>query len=421
MIGRRNRYKYDAITVIVCIALLAAVLIGISLFVFPDLFKVEKHNENIYKKGESLISDMLHEGEEIRGVYVATVSNINYPSSRNLSPSELISEIDGIITTCQKAGLNTVVFQVRPSCDAFYNSSLFPSSVYLTGTQGEPAEIDVFQELITRAHEKDIAVVAWVNPLRVTTPGTDINDLAANNPARMNPEYCVEYADAIYFDPAYDAVCEIVARGCAEIASNYDADAILFDDYFYPYPKDGEVFDDLRSYELYANNESIGDWRRDNVNRLIKKCYDAIKVSDEYCLFGIAPFGIWSNDNGLNNGSHTRGLDAYNEIYCDALAWAEGGYVDFLAPQIYWSFDSQAAPYGHLVDWWKDRLSETDVFLMTSNAGYRASEWEDPTELANQLEYNRKLGYKGALIYSYASLTESDGKVISCLSRAYSE
>ena len=417
----RRRYRSGIITAVICVAVLSAFLIGVSLFVFPDLFKPQENKEAPYKKGESLVSDMIREGEEIRGVYVATVSNINYPSSRDLSVSELVSELDGIIDTCLQTGLNTVVFQVRPSCDAFYDSSIFPSSVYLTGEQGSPAEIDVLQELVTRAHEKDIAVVAWVNPLRVTSSGTDINTLAPGNPARMNPEYCVEYAGALYLDPAYDAVCETVARGCAEIASNYAVDAILFDDYFYPYPKDGQAFDDSRSYQLYAEGMDIDDWRRENINRLIKKCYEAIKVSDEYCLFGVAPFGIWSNNDGQNGGSDTRGLDAYNEIYCDALAWAEGGYVDFLAPQIYWSFDSAAAPYGHLASWWNERLLETDVFLLSSNAGYRASEWEDPAELEKQLEHNRTLGYKGALIYSYASLTETDGRVISCLSRAYSE
>ena len=418
---RSRRYRSAIITAVICTAILSAFLIAVSLFVFPDLFNPEEEKEAPYKKGESLISDMIRNGRDIRGVYVATVSNINYPSSRDLSTSELISELDGIIATCLQTGINTVVFQVRPSCDAFYDSSIFPSSVYLTGQQGDQAETDVLQELITRAHENSIAVVAWVNPLRVTTSGTDINALAPNNPARMNPEYCVEYANALYLDPAYDAVCETVARGCAEIASNYAVDAILFDDYFYPYPKDGQEFDESRSYQMYGDGQNIGDWRRENVNRLIKKCYEAIKVSDEYCLFGIAPFGIWSNNDGQNGGSNTRGLDAYNEIYCDALAWAQGGYVDFLAPQIYWNFDSAAAPYGHLASWWNERLSETGVFLLSSNAGYRVSEWEDPSELANQLEYNRALGYKGALIYSYASLTEEDGRVISCLSRAYAE
>jgi len=418
--GRRKKHRTELITTALCIALLAALLIGAALFVFPDLFDSRPKDEPRYKQGESLISDMLRDGDEIRGVYVATVSNLNYPSSRDLSAAELISELDAIIDTCLDAGLNTVVFQARPACDAFYDSSIFPSSVYLTGAQGAEPEIDVLGELVSRAHEKNVAVVAWINPLRVTTSGSDINALAETNPARMNSEYCVEYAGALYLDPAYEAMRETVARGCAEVASNYDVDAILFDDYFYPYPKDGEQFDDSRSYQLFADGKDTDDWRRDNVNLLIEKCRDAIKTVDEYCLFGVAPFGIWSNDNGYNGGSPTKGLDAYNEIYCDALTWAKNGYVDFLAPQIYWDFDSKAAPYGALAEWWRSALADTDVILFTSNAGYKAAEWSDPDELANQIEYNRALGYKGALIYSYASLTESESRVISCLADLYS-
>ncbi len=417
----RRRRKMNIIPTVIAVVAIALALIAAALFVFPDLFSRTANEKTPYKKGESMISDFIEAGKEIRGVYIATVSNINYPSSQNLSDSELISELDGIIDTCTSVGFNTVVFQVRPASDAFYDSTVYPSSAYITGSQGQKPGIDILKELVTRAHEKNIAVIAWVNPLRVTSSGTDTSLLAANNPARFHPEYCVEYGNAIYLDPAYEGVRETVARGCAEIASNYDVDAILFDDYFYPYPKDGEEFDDSASFAQYGGDTARDDWRRKNVNSLVEKCYDAIKAADKYCLFGIAPFGIWSNDNGINGGSNTRGLDAYNEIYCDALAWAKGGYVDFLAPQIYWSFDTAAAPYGHLADWWHSALEETDVALLSSNAAYRTSEWSDPNEIAKQIEYNRTLGFKGALLYGYAAVEDNENNVISCLSSAYSE
>ncbi len=418
---RRRRRGMNMIPVIAVIGVIAAALIAAAVFVFPGLFDGSAAKGSPYKKGESMIADFFESGEEIRGVYIATVSNINYPSSQSLSDAELISQLDGIIDTCTSVGFNTVVFQVRPASDSFYKSTVYPSSAYISGAQGSAPGIDILGELIERAHEKNIAVVAWVNPLRVTTSGTDTSVLAANNPARLHPEYCVEYGNAIYLDPAYGWVRETVARGCAEIAANYDVDAILFDDYFYPYPQNGEEFDDAESYAMFGGGADRGDWRRENVNSLVKKCHDAIKAADKYCLFGIAPFGIWSNNNGFNGGSDTRGLDAYNEIYCDALAWANGGYVDFLAPQIYWSFDTMAAPYGRLADWWKQALAETDVVLLTSNAGYRTSEWADPNEIANQIAYNRELGFKGALIYGYAAVENNENNVISCLSSVYSE
>lgn len=421
MVRRRKTDKKNIILTVCVIFVFAAALVSAAYFVFPDLFFGELFDGDDYKNGESMISDFLEADEEIRGVYIATVSNINYPSSQGLSDTELISELDAIIDTCTDIGFNTVVFQVRPSSDSFYNSTVYPSSSYITGKQGTAPDIDILAELVERAHNKDIAVIAWVNPLRVTSSGTDTSVLAGNNPARMHPEFCIEYGGALYLDPALEGVRETVARGCAEIAANYDVDAILFDDYFYPYPKDGEEFDDSESYAQYGSDMDFGDWRRSNINSLVEKCYDAIKSANKYCLFGIAPFGIWSNNDGTNGGSDTRGLDAYNDIFCDALAWAEGGYIDFLAPQIYWSFDTEAAPYGHLADWWINALAETDVTLLTSNAGYRVSEWSDPDEIANQIEYNRECGYSGALIYGYAAVVSDENNVISCLSTAYAD
>lgn len=421
MVRRHRRDKKNIALTVLVVAVIAASLLFAVRFVFPDIFTGTVSDGNAYKKGESMISDLIAEGEEIRGVYIATVSNINYPSSQGISNEQLCAELDAIIDTCKNVGFNTVVFQVRPASDSFYKSTVYPSSAYISGTQGLAPDIDILQELIDRAHSENIAVVAWVNPLRVTSSTTDTSKLAASNPARLHPEYCVEYGGALYLDPALEGVRETVARGCAEIASGYDVDAILFDDYFYPYPKDGEKFDDSASFAEYNGSLTLDDWRRENINMLVKECHDAVKAVDKYCLFGIAPFGIWSNNNGFNGGSDTRGLDAYNDIYCDALAWAKGGYIDFLAPQIYWSFDTSAAPYGVLADWWIKALAETDVTLLTSNAGYRVSEWSDPQEIANQIEYNRELGYKGALIYGYTSVINDENGVVSCLASAYTD
>ena len=425
-----------AILFAVCFAVTAAGLISGALFVFPGLFTGESGEADLPigdrtaakpvpdagdgEAEDSLLAKMLSDGTEIAGVYVATVGNLNYPERQGMSDGELKSGLDGIVSVCKSAGLNTIVFQVRPMSDAFYRSTVFPSSEYITGKQGQAPGIDVLAELITRAHAEGIAVVAWVNPLRAARGGP--GGLSPANPAVMHPEYTVSYGGIVWYDPGLPEVRRLVARGCAEIAANYEVDGILFDDYFYPYPKDGEVFDDSGSYAEYGKGAPLGDWRRENINSLVRESFEAVKAANAGCPFGIAPFGIWSNDDGKNGGSATRGLDAYNEIYCDALAWAAGGYVDFLAPQIYWSFDHPSAPYAEVARWWAEKLKGSDVALLSSNAAYRIGEWSDPDELIKQIEYDRLTGgYSGCIFYSYEAFVSDKSGIVSQTAAAFSQ
>lgn len=419
MSGINKRGVIPAVTAAgFCILFVGALIIG-ALLTHPGVFSA-RGEEKPDEVRDSLISVMISEGREIAGVYVASVGNINYPEKQGLSDRELISGIDSIIATCLKAGLNTIVFQVRPASDSLYRSTVFPSSAYVTGIQGKAPGVDILAKLVERAHTEGIAVIAWVNPLRVVKGAAFA--LSPSNPASVHPEYTVTYAGTVMFDPGIPEVRALVARGCAEIAAGYDVDGILFDDYFYPYPSDGERFEDDLTYTRYGEGKPIDVWRRNNVDSLVKESYDAIKSVRPECLFGIAPFGIWSNDDGKNGGSDTRGLDAYNEIFCDALAWAEGGYVDFLAPQIYWSFDHPSAPYGVLAKWWSEKLGSTDVALLSSNAAYKVSEWSDPEELKKQVEFCREVGgYAGCLFYSYAAFRDDERDIISCISSAFSE
>lgn len=357
---------------------------------------------------------------EVRGIYIATVTNINYPSKMGLSANEQRAELDDIVNTVKNANLNAIYFQVRPTSDAFYKSEIFPTSKYITGTQGDELEFDALEYLVEIAHENNIKVHAWVNPLRVTTgtasnPQTDTNALAQNNPARLNPEYTVAYADGrLYYDPGLPEVRTLVADGVKEIVENYDVDGIIFDDYFYPYPTTTTVngktvtaeFDDANTFEKYGNNSSLEDWRRSNINAMIEECYDAIKSIRADCKFGVAPFGIWQNDDGQNGGSDTRGFESYESLYCDPVAWAEGGYVDYLAPQIYWRFTTSVARYDVLVRWWNTLLEGTGVDLLISHGVYNYDTWTDPSnEFRNQVEFARaESTYKGSLLYGYAAL-----------------
>lgn len=356
----------------------------------------------------------------LRGVYIATVSNINYPTKPGLDADELARELDVIVENVKKANLNAVFFQVRPCADAFYESNIFPTSKYLSGEQGKNADegFDPLAYLINRAHTDGIAVHAWINPLRITDgsadfPAHELSALAESSPARQNPKWVVCYGDGkMYFDPGYEAVRDLVAVGVAEILTCYDVDGIMFDDYFYPYPvydENGEIcfFDDSGSYDEYSGELSLAEWRRENINELIKLCYNTVKTLAPECAFGVAPFGIWANDNEENGGSATKGLSAYDEIYCDALAWVRGGYVDYLAPQLYWFFDTDAAPYATLVDWWREATEGSGVQLLVSLGAYRYEDGAPAGELSRQLEYAYSKGVEGSILYGYEQITNN--------------
>lgn len=357
---------------------------------------------------------------EVRGIWIATAANINYPSAPGLSRAQLEAELDDIVATAKAAGLNAIFFQVRPAGDALYKSDLFPVSEVLSGEQGKAADgdFDPLAYLIAAAHAKKIAVHAWVNPFRITTgsadyPRTDLSALAENNPARLHPEYVIPYADGrLYYDPGNPAARELVAAGVRELAQKYDLEGIVFDDYFYPYPVAGEngalaAFDDGASYRLYGGRDTLADWRRGNINETVRLCSEAVHAANESCRFGIAPFGIWQNDNGANGGSPTAGLESYSSIYCDPLAWVRAGTVDYLAPQIYWDFSTSVAPYGELVRWWNAALAGSSVKLLVSHGLYRYAEADGAAagEIGAQVTFARaEAAYRGSVHFGYAVL-----------------
>lgn len=347
---------------------------------------------------------------EIRAVWIASVFNIDYPSKTDLSAAELQAELDEILSTCEKNKLNTIFFQVRPTCDALYKSEIFPVSSYIS-SNGQ-LSFDPLAYLVKAAHEKNIFVHAWVNPLRVTMASTDVNTLPENSPARLHPDWTVPFADGkLYLNAGLPEVRQLVADGVREIVTNYDVDGIVFDDYFYPYPAknpDGTaaVFDDAAAYAAYGSDyNDIADWRRANINATIRAVYETVKAVDKDCVFGVAPFGIWQNDNGKNGGSATNGFEAYTSLYSDALAWIKGGYIDYLSPQLYWRFSDSAAAYDILLHWWNTQLDNTGVDLIVSHAVYRYEDgnWDSPAgEMTEQVTYARsEISYKGSAFYGY--------------------
>ena len=218
----------------------------------------------------------------------------------------------------------------------------------------------------------------------------------------------------------------MIAAGAAEICENYPVAGIIFDDYFYPYPANDSAgqqipVPDATSYETYGGQfEDIADFRRDNVNRMVKACYDAVKGVSEYVQFGIAPFGIWQNDNGENGGSDTGGMSSYSAIYCDPLAWMEGGYIDFLAPQIYWQFSTKVARFDTLVRWWNARCDEYNTPMWISHALHNYASWNNPGEMRNQIGFARaELSYRGSLFYGYPQLYDNTLVVTDEIRAAY--
>ena len=376
---------------------------------------------------------------EVRGVWIASVYNIDYPSAPGISADKLAAELDAIVANTKAAGLNAIYFQVRPSGDALYKSDIFPVSAYLSGERGKAADggFDALAYLLNAAHAEGIRVHAWVNPLRVTVgsqsaPQTDINSLPENDPVRKDPSLAIAYADGrLYLDAGNPKARELVAAGCREIAERYAVDGIIFDDYFYPSPvyvtENGEKklaeFDDGVSYFRYANGAPRADWRRDNINKMMQLCYKEIKAARDNCLFGVAPFGIWQNDDGKHGGSATSGNESYSSIYCDTLAFIEGGYIDYVAPQIYWSFDTDFARYDVLVRWWNAQVANTGVDLLISHGAYRYDTLEDPDgELSRQIEFERSvLAYRGSIHYGYSVIKDNVKGAADELKKVYGE
>jgi len=333
----------------------------------------------------------------MRGVWVSTVYNLDFPSEQTTDSKKLKNEIDYIVKNCSDMGFNAIFLQVRPSGDALYPSEKFPWSSYLTGTQGVAPdnEFDPLRYWIEKCHENSIELHAWINPYRITKDKEkEFATLSADNPAVLNPDWVVKYTDEnYYYNPAIPQVRQLVTDGVRELLS-YDIDGIHMDDYFYP----GTDFDDGREYEKYNNGEfsDIGDWRRNNVNLLVESIHKTVKESGKDVSFGISPFGIWANKYQTELGSETNGKSAYYDMCADSLKWVKDGTVDYLAPQLYWEFGYSHADYKVLFDWWTEVFKESDVKLYIGLGDYRTSGatetsvWHEGAEINRQMDHNYK-------------------------------
>ena len=341
--------------------------------------------------GLPLIAATPKTSEDFRAVWVSSVLNLDFPSKKGLTVDQMKKEIQALIDSAVATGLNAIVLQVRPNADALYESALFPWSEYITGAQGvAPAGgFDPLEYWIERSHAAGLELHAWINPYRVTHTAhnrTDVTKLAAANPARKNPSWVITYQKALYFDPGLPETKKLVIDGVKEIITKYDVDGIHLDDYFYP----GTDFADDASYAKYGNGLSKADWRRENVNDLVKGIQKVIQETKPSVRFGISPFAIWQNASSNKLGSDTRGAESYVTMYADTRRWVKEGWIDYICPQIYWLIGYNIADYQKVLSWWVDVCRGTGVDLYVGHAAYREAEQQTgwAGEIVRQLALN---------------------------------
>lgn len=302
----------------------------------------------------------LYPKREFRGAWIQAVNG----QFRGVPTAKLKQTLIDQLNSLQGAGINAVIFQVRPEADALYASDIEPWSRFLTGVQGQaPVPYwDPMQFMIEECHKRGMEFHAWINPYRVKTSLN--NALAPNHIYNEHPEWFVTYNNQLYFDPALPESRNHICKVVSDIVSRYDVDAIHMDDYFYPYPAKGVDFPDDESFARYGGGfADRGDWRRSNVNILIQKLHETIRGVKPWVKFGISPFGIYRNRKSDPLGSHTNGLQNYDDLYADVLLWARKGWIDYNIPQIYWQIGHPAADYETLVKWWARHSENRPLFI----------------------------------------------------------
>ncbi|WP_051720494.1 glycoside hydrolase family 10 protein [Streptomyces sp. NRRL F-2799] len=333
---------------------------------------------------------------EMRGVWLATVANRDWPSRPGLPPEEQRAELIAHLDRAVADRLNTVIFQVRPTADALWPSPYEPWSQYLTGIQGRDPGWDPLGTAVREAHARGLELHAWFNPYRVANH-TDPGRLTPDHPARLHPAWVVPYGGKLYYNPGLPEVRRFVRLAMLDAVAKYPVDAVHFDDYFYPYPVAGQTFDDDAAYDAYGGGfTDRAAWRRDNIDRLVREVAAGIRRVRPGTRFGISPFGVWRNAATDPRGSDTQaGVQTYDDLYADTRKWVREHWIDYIVPQVYWSahpLDQRVpANYAVLLPWWAEVARGSRTQLYIGEALYKAgdpaqpAEWQDPAELSRHL------------------------------------
>ena len=343
---------------------------------------------------------------EFRAVWFTTHYCIDWPSSSTPATSatniaKQKKQLCAYLDTLKAGNLHAIMLQVRPTADAFYQSSYEPWSHNLTGTRGRNPGYDPLQFAIEECHKRGMECHAWVNPFRYEVNAGSYGDVDIR---AAHPDWLLYYSNGSYYgtilDPGQPVVRQYVTDVMMEMVNNYDLDGLIWDDYFYPYG--GTTVEDSVSQRLYKPaGTNAGDWRRWNVNTTIEMIYDSIKAVKPWVRFGMAPFGIWTTKTsvatsyGISLPEGITGLDDYSVQFCDPIAWIQGGYVDYIAPQLYWPTYQTKQDYDVLSQWWGDVTKHFSdqlpqgrrVQFYSANNDY--SDWVTVSEEAAQMRANR--------------------------------
>lgn len=345
---------------------------------------------------------------EFRGAWLHTVYQGQYKKqTTEQNKAYLRNQLDSLAL----AGVNAVIFQVRPQADALYDSRYEPWSRFLTDDGAKPAPYwDPLQFMIDECHKRGMELHAWLNPYRVTTNSKQT--LPKGHIYHKHPERFVQYDGKLYFNPGLPENREFIGKVVEDIVSRYDVDAIHFDDYFYPYPAKGKEFDDAAAFAKYGKGMTRDDWRRHNVDLLIEELNTTIKNIKPWVRFGISPFGIWRNKTSDPRGSETNGLQNYDALYADVLLWEEKGWIDYLLPQLYWELDHKSASSRVLTDWWNDNSGRNRHLYI----GQDVERCMAKNELAEKIEISRsKANVAGNCWWPGYSLTRNSHGVTDSL------
>jgi len=343
----------------------------------------------------------------MRGVWIATVANIDFPSRQDLTSDEQQQEIVDMLDKLAENNINCIILQVRPTADAFYPSPLEPWSHWLTGQQGKSPMpfYDPLDFFISQAHKRCMEVHLWLNPYRVTM-NENINSLSKDHLFFKNKNIFVKYGTKYYFDPGLDRTREFLNAVVKDLVERYDIDAIHFDDYFYPYPEGKAEFPDEETFRKFPRGfKNKSDWRRNNVDLIISELQNTIKTTKPWVEFGISPFGVWRNKSKDPLGSDTQaGISNYDDLYADILKWLREGTIDYVAPQLYWEIGKKTADYRILLKWWAENSYGKNLYIGLFASGLKvntATAWKRPNEIARQMALNQQVEQvDGAMFFS---------------------
>jgi len=373
-----------------------------------------------------LIIAPAHGAITFRGAWIATVANIDWPTPEavgndSLQQAEMVQLLDSL----HAIGINAIIFQIRPTADALYESELEPVSHWLTGKQGRHASYDPLQWMVSECHKRGIEIHAWLNPYRVNVANMDTAVLTYSHLLHQHPDWFWRYGQQWYFNPALEQTREWLCMVVDDIVCRYNIDAIHMDDYFYPYPIGRQPLPDAEDFRRHPRGFSdIRDWRRDNVNLTVKAIFETIHRAKPDVRFGISPFGIYKSDGST--------LSNYNDLYADVLYWISQGWIDYVIPQLYWNIGNSKADYTQLAHWWATAVDSCNAQCRMHNAQlyigmspYRLGSkgaWSEGNEIVRQMRLNRTIeGITGECFYSTRPLLRNPLSVCDSIKAIYRE